>query len=71
MQYTLITKQNKIRQFYVQATAELYQIIEGGVVVASAMLDAATEVVLEADHRIRKLLVSWRAQAQIQSGLVL
>lgn len=65
MQYTLITNQNKIRQFYVQATAELYQIIEGGVVVASAMLDAATEVVLETEHRLRKLFSGWRGIAQI------
>jgi hypothetical protein len=33
MKYTLITKQGRIRQFYIQAVAELYRSIDGGVIV--------------------------------------
>jgi len=32
MQYTLITKNGKIMQFYIKSVAELYQSINGGVV---------------------------------------
>ena len=38
MQYTLITKTGKIMQFYVQAVAELYQSINGGVVFTQQIL---------------------------------
>ena len=38
MKYTLITKTGKIMQFFVQATAELYQQINGGVVITEEIL---------------------------------
>jgi len=43
--YTLITKQGKIMQFYILAVAELYQNINGGVVITQQILvDETTEV---------------------------
>ena len=39
MQYTLITKTGRIMQFYVQAVAELYQTINGGVVFTQQVLE--------------------------------
>jgi hypothetical protein len=45
MEYTLITKQGKIMQFYVKAVAELYQSLNGGVVITQQILvDVDTEV---------------------------
>lgn len=45
MQYTLITKTGKIMQFYVKAVAELYQSLNGGVVITQQILvDETTEV---------------------------
>lgn len=41
MQYTLITKTGKIMQFYIKATAELYQQINGGVVFSQQILEIA------------------------------
>lgn len=41
MQYTLITKTGKIMQFYIKATAELYQQINGGVVFTQQILETA------------------------------
>ena len=38
MQYTLITKTGKIMQFYVQAAAEMYQAVHGGVVISQQIL---------------------------------
>ena len=38
MQYTLITNQGKIMQFYVKAVAELYQSLNGGVVITQQIL---------------------------------
>jgi hypothetical protein len=38
MQYTLITKQGKVMQFYVKAVAELYQSLNGGVVITQQIL---------------------------------
>jgi hypothetical protein len=38
MSYTLITSQGKIMQFYVKAVAELYQTINGGVVITQQIL---------------------------------
>jgi hypothetical protein len=38
MNYTLITKTGKVYTFYVQAVAELYQQIQGGVVITSQIL---------------------------------
>jgi len=38
MQYTLITKQGKIMQFYVKAVADLYQSLNGGVVITQQIL---------------------------------
>ena len=39
MQYTLITKTGKVMQFYVKAVAELYQQINGGVVITQQVLE--------------------------------
>lgn len=33
MEYTLITKQGRVMQFYVKSVAELYQSLNGGVIV--------------------------------------
>ena len=38
MKYTLITKQGKIMQFYVESVARLYQTINGGVVITQQIL---------------------------------
>lgn len=38
MQYTLITKTGKIMQFYVKGVAELYQQLNGGVVITQQIL---------------------------------
>ena len=38
MQYTLITKSGKIMQFYIKEVAELYQRIDGGVVITQQVL---------------------------------
>ena len=38
MSYTLITKQGKVMQFYVKAVAELYQSLNGGVVITQQIL---------------------------------
>jgi hypothetical protein len=38
MQYTLITKTGKIMQFNVKAVAELYQVLNGGVVFTQQIL---------------------------------
>jgi hypothetical protein len=38
MQYTLITKTGKVMQFYIQATAEMYQAVHGGVVISQQIL---------------------------------
>ena len=42
MQYTLITAQGKIMCFYVKAVAEMYQALNGGVVITQQILDAET-----------------------------
>jgi hypothetical protein len=43
--YTLITRNGSIMQFYVKSVAELYQTINGGVVITQQILvDAATEM---------------------------
>lgn len=39
MQYTLITANGKIMQFYVKAVAEMYQAINGGVVFSQQILE--------------------------------
>jgi hypothetical protein len=38
MQYTLITKQGKIMQFYQPAVATMYQTLYGGVVITQQIL---------------------------------
>lgn len=46
MQYTLITTKGRVMQFYVKAVAELYQAIEGGVVITQQILETVdTETV--------------------------
>ena len=45
MPYTLITAQGKIMQFYVEAVANLYQTLNGGVVITQQILvDETAEV---------------------------
>ena len=39
MQYTLITRKGRVMQFYILAVAELYQSIEGGVVITQQVLE--------------------------------
>ena len=39
MQYTLITKTGKVMQFYVKAVAEMYQALNGGVVISQQILE--------------------------------
>ena len=48
MQYTLINKQGRIRQFYILAVAELYQQIEGGVLITNQLYaDAYAELLVD------------------------
>ena len=42
MQYTLITAQGKIMLFYVQAVAEMYQALNGGIVITQQILSTET-----------------------------
>ena len=45
MPYTLITKTGKVMQFYVKGVAELYQSLNGGVVITQQILvDETSEV---------------------------
>ena len=45
MQYTLITKTGTVMQFYVKAVADLYQQLNGGVVITQQILvDELAEV---------------------------
>lgn len=39
MQFTLITAQGKVMQFYVQAVAEMYRTVNGGVVISQQVLE--------------------------------
>jgi hypothetical protein len=34
MEYTLITKQGRVMQFYIRSVAELYQSLNGGVIIS-------------------------------------
>ena len=43
MQYTLILSNGKIMQFYIQSVAELYQSINGGVIVTNEVLKESYE----------------------------
>ena len=45
MGYTLITKQGKIMQFYIEAVANTYQSIYGGVVFSQQVLTMVDKVV--------------------------
>jgi hypothetical protein len=46
MQYTLITKTGKVMQFYVKSVAEMYQALNGGVVITQQILaEEATQTV--------------------------
>jgi hypothetical protein len=48
MQYTLITKTGKIMQFYVKAVADMYQALNGGVVISQQiLLEETTQTVDE------------------------
>lgn len=45
MQYTLITSKGNIMQFYVKSVADLYQTLNGGVVITQQILvDETVEV---------------------------
>jgi len=45
MQYTLITQQGKVMQFYVKSVADLYCSLNGGVVITQQILvDETAEV---------------------------
>ena len=45
MEYTLITRNGSIMQFYIKAVADLYQTINGGVVITQQLLvDETVEV---------------------------
>lgn len=53
MEYTLITKQGRVRQFYILAVAELYQRLDGGVLIAKNILEedlttGITEAIIKA-----------------------
>jgi hypothetical protein len=48
MQYTLITKNGKILQFYVKAVAETYKQIYGGYIVSEDILIDKTRIVTKA-----------------------
>jgi hypothetical protein len=37
MKYILITSQGRVREFYILATAELYQTLEGGTVISDPL----------------------------------
>ena len=39
MQFTLITAQGKVMQFYVQSVAEMYRAVNGGVVISQQLLE--------------------------------
>ena len=42
MKYSLITKNGRIMQFYVLEVAQLYQSLEGGVVITQQILEQET-----------------------------
>ena len=44
MKYTLITPKGKVMAFNVKAVAELYQVINGGVIVTNEILETEYEV---------------------------
>lgn len=44
MKYTLIAKNGKVMTFFVKAVAELYQTINGGVIVTSEILEVENAV---------------------------
>ena len=48
MQYTLITRQGKIMQFYILSLAEVYQVFNGGVIVSSQCLQYEVSRILVA-----------------------
>ena len=44
MKYTLIMRNGKIMQFYIQAMAEMYQNLYGGVIVTNDVLNEVKEI---------------------------
>lgn len=44
MKYTLISKNGKVMTFFVKAVAELYQTINGGVIITDEILETEYEV---------------------------
>lgn len=48
MKYILITSQGRVMQFYVLATAELYQTLEGGTLITDQLYaEAYSELLLD------------------------
>ena len=41
MKFTLINRSGRIRTFFIREVAELYQLIEGGMLFTSSILDVA------------------------------
>jgi hypothetical protein len=50
MQYTLITKSGKVMQFHIKAVAELYQTLNGGVVITPQVLKIQEILQKEAEN---------------------
>ena len=46
MKYTLITKQGKVMQFFIQAVAELYQQGLGGVVITEQIFETEISAIV-------------------------
>jgi len=39
MEYTLITKQGRVMQFYIESVAQLYQSLNGGVIITKNIFE--------------------------------
>ena len=52
MEYTLITRNGRIMQFYVKGVAELYQRLNGGVVFTQQVLDEGLTVASDSDTMV-------------------
>jgi hypothetical protein len=49
MKYTLITRNGRIMQFYVESVAQLYQSLNGGVVFTQQVLDEGLTIASDSD----------------------
>lgn len=52
MEYTLITRNGRIMQFYVKSVAELYQSLNGGVVFSQQVLNERLTVASDSDTMV-------------------